>query len=91
MAKIDANLPIPVPPALTAVSRASAGPVGSTEPAAVARGVKDATTLHAAKHGEAPVNDSKVARLRAAVLDGSYRSDASRIADRLIHLEKTLP
>ncbi len=91
MAKIDSNLPIPVPSALPATQRASGSPVGSAEAAGAVKGTKDAATLHAARRSEAPVNDSKVARLRAAVLDGSYKPDAKRIADRLVDLEKTLP
>jgi len=39
----------------------------------------------------APLDAAKVARVRAAVLDGSYKPDAGRIAQRMLDLERKLP
>ncbi|HEX6834505.1 MAG TPA: flagellar biosynthesis anti-sigma factor FlgM [Rudaea sp.] len=90
MAKIDANLPVNVPSALPAARRAGGTPVGAADAAAAVKGARDTAPLRPAST-EPPLDTSKVAQLRAAVLDGSYRIDASRIADRLVGLEKKLP
>ena len=38
---------------------------------------------------EAPVDTHRVAKLREAIADGSYRVDADRIAGKLLDIERT--
>ena len=96
MAKIDANFPVSLPSALPA-RRAGSGPVGQAQASsgvgatAAARDVSDAAVLRHAPRSDAPVDAAKVAQLRAAVLDGSYKPNAANIAGRMIDMEKKLP
>jgi negative regulator of flagellin synthesis FlgM len=97
MSKITSNLP-PVVPAVTNTPKRggttatdavkSGADVSATSSTLVSSGTLG-TRAPAAAH--TPVDTAKVEKLRAAVLDGSYKVDAQKIADRLVDLEKKLP
>jgi len=97
MSKITSNLP-PVVPAVTNTPKRggttaadavkSGADVGATQSTLVASGT---LTSRPPVAGHPPVDSGKVEKLRAAVLDGSYKVDAQKIADRLVDLEKKLP
>ena len=46
--------------------------------------------LEAGRETSTPVDEARVAALREAIADGSYRVDAGRIAERLLALERQL-
>lgn len=46
--------------------------------------------LNAGQEASAPVDTARVAALREAIADGSYRVDAGRVAERLFALERQL-
>jgi negative regulator of flagellin synthesis FlgM len=97
MSKIHSTMP-PVVAAVTNTPKRGGTPatdavksgadVGATQSTLVASGTLG-TRAPAATN--APVDTAKVEKLRAAVLDGSYKIDSQKIADRLVDLEKTLP
>lgn len=98
MTKIDANYPVPVTAALRSVRPSSGGtPAGAVAGTAAAHGIGATaasaveTSRATAPAGSAPFDAAKVARVRAAVLDGSYTPDAGRIAQRMLDLERKLP
>ena len=98
MSKIESSLPASVVAALTPAGTkrtASGGPVENVAAGSSVSAINaqtPAATVSAVRHsGGTPVDAAKVARLRAAVLDGSYKPNAGRIADRLAELEKKLP
>jgi negative regulator of flagellin synthesis FlgM len=94
MSKIHSNLPPVVPAVTNTPKRAgtdgvkSADGVVATQSTLVAGGTLSTRAPAAA---DAPVDTAKVEKLRAAVLDGSYKVDSQKIADRLVDLEKKLP
>jgi len=98
MTKIDANYPVAVPAALRNVRPSAGGtPAGAVAGTAAANAI-GATAASAvetpratAPASSAPLDAAKVARVRAAVLDGSYKPDAGRIAQRMLDLERKLP
>lgn len=77
-------------PAAAAQSTAAAAPLGSSNPGDRVRLTDSAQALTAAaRSGDgSPVNASRVAQLRAAVADGSYRINPDRIADALFRMEQ---
>lgn len=97
MSKITSNMP-PVVPAMTNTPKRggtsatdavkSGADVGATQSTLVSSGT---LSTRAPAAGHPPVDSAKVGKLRAAVLDGSYKPDAQKIADRLVDLEKKLP
>jgi negative regulator of flagellin synthesis FlgM len=97
MSKIQSNLPTAVPAVTNAPKRGgtnaadavkSGAEVGAAQSPLLSSGT---LTTRAPASAEAPVDAAKVEKLRAAVLDGSYKVDAHKIADRLVDLEKALP
>ncbi len=97
MSKIHSNLPPIVPAVTNAPKRGgtsatdavkSGADVGATQSTLLSSGTISSRAPAAA---DAPVDTAKVEKLRAAVLDGSYKADAGKIADRLVDLEKKLP
>jgi flagellar biosynthesis anti-sigma factor FlgM len=48
------------------------------------------TDAATARRNEPPQDTARIKQLQAAVLDGSYRTDAARIADRLVGIDKLL-
>lgn len=99
--KIDAPFlpPLPAPSATGSRSAATAGgkvePVGGAGAAATVAGATTTAQPTAPvlpqRTREAPVDQARVERLRAAILDGSYVVDSGRIADRLIDWERQWP
>jgi negative regulator of flagellin synthesis FlgM len=97
MSKIHSHLP-PVVPALTNAPKRggtsatdavkSSADVSATQSTLLSSGT---LSTRAPATADAPVDTAKVEKLRAAVLDGSYKPDAAKIADRLVDLEKKLP
>jgi flagellar biosynthesis anti-sigma factor FlgM len=97
MSKIYPNLPTALPTVTHTPKRSgsqaadevkSGAEVGATPSTLLAPGT---LTTHVPAVAGAPVDASKVEKLRAAVLDGSYTPNAAKIADRLVDLEKKLP
>ena len=97
MSKIHSNLT----PAVAAVTNTpkrggtsaadavkSGADVGATQSLLLSSGT---LTTRAPATAHAPVDSARVEKLRAAVLDGSYKVDAQKIADHLVELEKKLP
>src|ERR1700710_718891 len=93
MSKIHSDL---FPAVTTATSTATRA--GTSAADAVKSGVKVGTTLlppfpsgtltPRPPAANTPFYSSRLEKLRAAVLDGTYKVDARRIADRLVALEK---
>jgi negative regulator of flagellin synthesis FlgM len=97
MSKIHSNLSPAVaavtsPPKRAGTSAAdsvkSGADVGATQSALLS---SSTLITRAPAAANAPVDNSRVEKLRAAVLDGTYKVDAQKIADRLVDLEKKLP
>jgi flagellar biosynthesis anti-sigma factor FlgM len=91
MAKIDTNLSIPLPSILPVAKRGGSGPVGQIGATSAVKGVAHAATTSQTGRSESTFDTGKVAQLRAAVLDGSYKVDSGKIAANLIDTEKKLP
>ena len=96
MTKITSNFPPPVP--LTVPARRSTTTSVDSVNANAAVGAASTvltssrlTPSSPASASHAPVDTAKVAQIRAAVLDGTYKPDAAKIADTLVGLEKQLP
>lgn len=92
--KIDALPPSLVPPTATSARHASTtGKVDATDASPAIGTPQDSIALSTSRRadGETPIDHARVAKVRAAVLDGSYTVDAANIADRLVDLEKNLP
>jgi len=97
MSKIDTNLTVPVASTLPIARRNGSGAVGQVGQSgaigatATTKGPSEASATQHAGRSEMPFDAAKVARLRAAVLDGSYKVDSRKIAANLIEIEKKLP
>ena len=97
MSKIHSNLTPTIPTVTNTPKRAgtsaadsvkSGSEVGATQSPLLSSGT---LTTAAPATANAPLDSSRVEKLRAAVLDGSYKVNAQKIADRLVDLEKKLP
>jgi len=97
MSKIHSNLPPAVAAVTNTPKRAgtsaadavkSGAEVVATQSPLLSSGT---LTTRAPAAANAPVDSARVEKLRAAVLDGSYKVNAHKIADRLVDLEKKLP
>jgi negative regulator of flagellin synthesis FlgM len=97
MSKIHSNLNPAVPTVTSTPKRAgtsaadsvkSGAEIGATQSPLLSSGT---LTTRAPSTANAPVDSSRVEKLRAAVLDGSYKVNAQKIADRLVEMEKKLP
>ena len=97
MTKITSNFPTPVPLVATTSRRGAAASADSVQAGADVGSVQSpllssgASPTRATAASQAPVDNARVEKLRAAVLDGSYKVDAKAIASQLVGLEKKLP
>lgn len=93
------KLDIPRDTATDAASTRRGGPAsgdaGRAEPGGQPTSGDRVTLTPAARHlletteAGAPVDEAKVAAIRAAIADGSYTVDAGRVAERLIGLDNS--
>jgi negative regulator of flagellin synthesis FlgM len=97
MSKIHSNMPPAVAALTNTPKRAgtsatdsvkSGADVGATQSTLLSSGT---LTTRAPATAHPPVDNARVEKLRAAVLDGTYKVDSQKIADRLVDLEKKLP
>lgn len=83
------SIPVSVKAVAPAVNKERAAPVNSTDTIApsITERIKNAT----ATSSETPMNSEKVARLKQAINEGSYKIDANRIAQKMLKFENDLP
>ncbi len=97
MPKIHSNLPTPVPTVATTPRRSGTSSVDTVKSGSEVGGVQStlltsgSSPTRAPATTNAPVDSARVEQLRAAVLNGSYKVDAGKIATSLVGLEKKLP
>lgn len=97
---VTPGVPAGMPASAPQAKPVSAGEAGATAGQAAAPTPREddsvqltesAMAMHLASQGaDAPVDAQRVAQVREAIADGSYRVDARSIAARLIGLEKQL-
>lgn len=68
-------------------NKPSSGASGSTTTVSISDEAKSLSQLQGEVSKAAPFNESKVAELKAAIADGSYKPDASRIAGKLLDID----
>lgn len=65
-------------------TKSHATDAGSTDKVEISAKAKDAVRAQNIARGAPDVDEAKVARLKAAIQNGSYKVDADKVADRLV-------